>query len=329
MASFSLCGINLLFSLFSLIHFVSSQLPRNFYPRTQDLTFVIDFNKNQISGKTWIYIERESAQTERTVVFNYFNDTLELDKLVVLETWDFENRTEVEIENMQKNEMEETVELQLSETSSTKLLLEIEFTSKIEEFDSHRVGAYRMYPDSHGMATLFEMSFARRVLPCFDDPHFQTNFNLRVKLDPSVSSDCKVVLSNSPTSNVNTEKREFTFKETIPIPSYLLAIAVLNSRKHQLFIKGSLNKTKGPLIQFWSFPNQKIMTNETFYSQLIQIAADTVIKCEKEFGVDIALEKIDFVQMSLASGIAGVEHPGLVTLSPLCECDIVKNVNLQ
>lgn len=91
-------------------------------------------------------------------------------------------------------------------------------------FNTRSVGLYK-YKDGGRpyLSTQFEMTDARRCFPCFDEPSFKIPFQLTVE----APNDCRVY-SNTPENRVykKGEQTVHEFATTLPIPSYLVALAV-------------------------------------------------------------------------------------------------------
>ncbi|MGE5183026.1 MAG: M1 family peptidase, partial [Acidobacteriota bacterium] len=87
-----------------------------------------------------------------------------------------------------------------------------------------------------------ESVFARRILPCFDEPRFKVPWKVTLVVPPD-----QVALANAPqlAAHLRSDgRREVTFAETPPMASYLLAIAV---GPFELVDVGKLGKGKLPV----------------------------------------------------------------------------------
>ena len=115
-------------------------------------------------------------------------------------------------------------------------------------FNRNSAGLYK-YTDQgvSYLSTQFEMTDARRAFPCFDEPIFKIPYQLTVSAPKDQS-----VFSNTPEIEA-VEKGEFIvhhFAETLPLPSYLVALAVgpyESTAQDGLGVPGRLVTTAGKL----------------------------------------------------------------------------------
>ena len=111
---------------FLLLLVSPQQLPRNYYPRVQDLQLNIDFDNDVIRGFTRIYLGHENSNSsDKTITFNFFNETLELGEIVIRESWG-ETYRKLEVTSIEKNEEREQVKLEFTGTTNSRIALEIE-----------------------------------------------------------------------------------------------------------------------------------------------------------------------------------------------------------
>lgn len=86
------------------------------------------------------------------------------------------------------------------------------------------LGLYKVKDaDESYLFTQFEPVFARKMLPCFDEPRFKTPFNVKVVSPKGL----KVIANNSLKTIIPQQDDEVhVFETTKPLPTYLLALAV-------------------------------------------------------------------------------------------------------
>lgn len=91
-----------------------------------------------------------------------------------------------------------------------------------EEYGKNPHGFYT-YQDSY--LTKFECSYARQMLPCFDDPNIRSTYAVKIIIPKDL-----VGISNMPIDkfNIIENEKEITFLRTPPMCSYLLCICVGN-----------------------------------------------------------------------------------------------------
>jgi alanyl aminopeptidase len=90
-------------------------------------------------------------------------------------------------------------------------------------FNTQAVALYRMEQDGLGYAfTQFEASDARGAFPCFDEPGFKIPWQLTVRVP-----EAHIAVTNTPVETQATEDgwTTYVFRETKPLPSYLIALA--------------------------------------------------------------------------------------------------------
>jgi cytosol alanyl aminopeptidase len=176
--------------------------------------------------------------------------------------------------------------------------LEIVFTNK---FNTQAVALYRMEREGLGYTfTQFEAEHAREAFPCFDEPSFKIPWRITVEIP-----ERHVAISNMPVDWDKERSRGFKvvgFKETPPLPSYLIAIAT------------------GPL-EFVPIPKTKVpirIVTVKGQSALAGAAVETtpaiLAALEKYFGQPYPFPKLDL--LAVPEYWAGaMENPGAITYS--------------
>ncbi len=172
--------------------------------------------------------------------------------------------------------------------------LEIEWTGKMSP------GLRGLYMASADLAvTQFEAADARRVFPCFDEPGFKAVWKLSVDVPEGV-----VVLSNgAPDSEerVAPGRRRVSFRETPPLPTYLVALAAGRADALPAVV------VRGTPVRTWSVPEKLRLTG---FGQ--DVAMEVLPRLEDYFGVPYAFGKLD--QLGVPDFEAGaMENAGLVT----------------
>jgi len=97
--------------------------------------------------------------------------------------------------------------------------IHITYTAEVRHGDSSGV-FYLKDKDSDYIFTQFENTDARDGFPCFDEPGYKTPWQLTLRVPAADSA-----VSNTPgTERTEGGTRTYTFKETKPLPSYLVAL---------------------------------------------------------------------------------------------------------
>jgi alanyl aminopeptidase len=98
--------------------------------------------------------------------------------------------------------------------------LRIDFRSA---FGTRAVGLYRMEAEGQAYTfTQFESDDAREAFPCWDEPEFKIPFQMTLKVPAK-----HLAISNTPVEKETQEDgwRTYSFRQTRPLPTYLLLIA--------------------------------------------------------------------------------------------------------
>lgn len=157
----------------------------------------------------------------------------------------------------------------------------------------HRVS----YEGRDYVYTQMEDMYARRVFPLFDEPSFKIPWNLTITAPKGLT-----VIANTPVERVEEEDgvQHVSFRETKPLPSYLLAFAV-----------GPMDRVPLPGM---SVPGY-VYTPAGGTDQLGFVLREThriVAALEDYFGSSYPFAKLDFVAVP-EFAFGAMENPGLIT----------------
>ncbi len=176
-------------------------------------------------------------------------------------------------------------------------VLHISYEGKITRNSS--AGLFQMKDgDQWYVYSQFEPTDARRAFPCFDEPSFKVPWQLTLHVPKD-----DVALANTPSlSEINepNNMKAVKFKETKPLPSYLIALAV---GRFDVVDAGKVGKTPLRIIP----PHGKGVEAKSAVEaipQLLQLL-------EKYFGTPYPYEKLDSVVMPISN--FAMENVGLIT----------------
>lgn len=151
--------------------------------------------------------------------------------------------------------------------------------------------------------TQFESTDARDAFPCFDEPSYKVPWSLTLHVPASVRA-----VSNTPVQEetVEGEQRTFIFKQTKPLPSYLVAFAI---GPFEYVEAGFAGRNHVPV---------RIITPKGKADEAKYAAAVTAViltRLEEYFDVPYPYEKSDQIAIPVTFGFGAMENAGLVTYS--------------
>lgn len=130
--------------------------------------------------------------------------------------------------------------------------------------------------------TQLEATDARRFFPCFDEPVMKARFRMAV-----TTSAKNTVLSNAPiarTKKLPRNKKRVEFRETPPLSTYLVALAVGELEASRAVKLGTTP------IRVWHVPSKKKLTGFA-----LECAKETLARLERYFDLPYPYEKLDLV----------------------------------
>ncbi|MBX3273200.1 MAG: M1 family metallopeptidase [Sandaracinaceae bacterium] len=173
-------------------------------------------------------------------------------------------------------------------------------------FDRQLKGLYRVDTGGESYAfTQFEATSARYAFPCFDEPRFKTPFDLTLSVSPAHEAIANTLV-------VSTERvegmKEVRFAETLPLPTYLVAMAVgpldvvehapippSSVRSRPLPFRGVAARGRGPRLAY-----------------ALEHTAALLAWLEEYFGIEYPYDKLDIIAVpDFASG--AMENAGAIT----------------
>ena len=148
--------------------------------------------------------------------------------------------------------------------------------------------------------TQFETTDARGAFPCFDEPSYKAPWQLTLH----VPAQDKAV-SNTPASETSEGGlTTYTFKETRPLPSYLVAFAV---GPFEFVDAGYAGRKRIPV----RIVTPKGRAEEARYAA--EVTATILTRLEDYFGIPYPYEKADQVAVPVTAGFGAMENAGMVT----------------
>ncbi|MBL9012677.1 MAG: hypothetical protein JNL83_00780, partial [Myxococcales bacterium] len=180
-----------------------------------------------------------------------------------------------------------------------ELTLELHYTGKADPSDHDQEGLFRQNGLLFSQA---EAAFARRIVPCFDEPGFKVPWQVTI-----VAPKGEVALANAPMESdtiLPDGRHETRFAPIDALPTYLFAIAV---GRFVLVDGGTVGRAKVPLRIAVAAKDRK----RTAYA--VAMTGKLVDTLEVYFDMPLPVAKLDFVAVPELFG--AMEHPGLVTFS--------------
>ena len=280
------------------------RLDINFYPDSQKVNLSYLTKDQKITGTTEIYILNKQKTKINEVTLNSYNITV---RKVQLKSIDGKL---VQQKGFGLLPQYEKLVVTLSEDLTTDFILFVEFESRVNSFESmeNRIGAYLLVDENNnktiGLATQFQSSFARTVFPCFDEPYFRTKFKLNFTVLQDPNREFDMILGNEGEINradIKSQPIGAEFNQTVPIPTYLVAFAVLKSSHYQVVLQFDyFDKLVRVIIPK---NDLKLWKNGTFEKELKYFIPFTISYCENKFGFPWKMSsKIDILFADMVAG---------------------------
>ena len=155
------------------------------------------------------------------------------------------------------------------------------------------------YINDENVCTQFEPNYARKLLPCFDEPCVKSTFKVIVQASANLKA-----LSNMPQESIiqKGDDNITTFQTTPPMCTYLLAIAIGN------FVCLSGNSSSGLPVDIYLAPE---------YSQFLQfplkIAIQALDYLENYFDMGVGLPRLQIIGVKKFL-LGGMENYGLIVI---------------
>jgi cytosol alanyl aminopeptidase len=177
--------------------------------------------------------------------------------------------------------------------------IHVEYEGQVSRKDME--GIFQVKDGGHWyIYSQFESILARQAFPCFDEPSYKVPWQLRLNVpkEDTAFSNTPVVSETEGSDG----RKTVEFRETRPLPSYLVAIAVGPLDIVEARHAGAKNTAIRIIVPRGRGPEAEYVAAAT---------PDIVNLLEKYFGIPYPYEKLDQAAIPVA-GYA-MEHPGLVT----------------
>lgn len=143
--------------------------------------------------------------------------------------------------------------------------------------------------------TQLEPNHARSLLPCFDTPTIKSTFSATIK------SVHPVVFSGLPVESKTTDEGVYQFEQTVPIPSYLIAVA-----------SGNITSAKiGPRSTVYAEPELLEASKEEFSQDI-----ERFIETAESIAGPYIWGTYDFLVNPASFPYGGMENPNITFLTP-------------
>ena len=178
--------------------------------------------------------------------------------------------------------------------------LKIDYTGTVVTKNSS--GIFRQQDNGNWyIFTQFEATDARAAFPCFDEPSYKTPWQLTLHIP---SGDTAVSNTGIANEDATAAGKTVTFRQTKPLPSYLVAFAV---GPFEYVDAGKAGKNQVPV----RIVVPKGHAAEAKYAA--SVTAEIINKHEQYFGYPYPYDKADQVAIPDTAGFGAMENPGMVT----------------
>lgn len=281
--------------------FSNSHLPAGY-----DLEFSIDALKPNFKAQSIIHLApNDKFNNSESSAFNLSLNTQSIISLSAAAILQSGERQKLQIS---LNKTNQTTDYSFGKPLDAKAI-EITYLGQIEtilKYEDVTKGLFKiqyMNPltgqnDLHIWSTHTQPNFGSKLFPCIDEISLKVPFNLTLKLDKKFD-----VVANSAiqSEDVDGNTKTCVFKQTLPIPTSLFAFRFgdLEMIEHKA--------TKIPLRVF-------TQVGESHRSRFaMNTAIETLTKLSDAFGMDLPLEKLDFIALPFLSDGA-VENFGHISI---------------
>lgn len=176
----------------------------------------------------------------------------------------------------------------------------ISYTGHVRQQDSSGVFAMEDNGNKY-IFTQFESTDARGAFPCFDEPSYKVPWQVTLSIPRQYTA-----VSNTPIANEapDGERKTVAFRQTKPLPSYLVAFAIGD---FDFVPAGTAGRNHVPV----RIVTPKGHADEAKYAA--EVTATILTRLENYFGIPYPYEKSDEVAIPVTFGFGAMENAGMVT----------------
>ena len=267
------------------------RLPRQLLPQSNRVRIVLDPARESFEGR----IEIEARALAPWQVFWLNARSLVIDKATV------ETRDTLPLELLQGNE--QVIGFRAPrEIPAGPITVTIDYSGKIDDNETQGIFRQREGDDWYAF-TQFEALGARRAFPCFDEPDSKVPWQITLEVPEKLAAISNTAVLSEQATGRGT--REVVFKQTPPLPSYLVAFAVGPFD----FVNGGTTAHGTPV---------RIVVPRGRGAEVGYVVENTspiLALLEDYFGRPYPFDKLDLVAIPVTVGFGAMENPGLVTFN--------------
>lgn len=178
--------------------------------------------------------------------------------------------------------------------------IEIAYSGPLQKTDVEGLFKQTEAGDSY-ILTQFEPTSARRAIPCFDEPALKTPWKITLRVPRNLEA-----FANTPVDSTRTEgeTKVVRFRESKPLPSYLVALA---SGPFEIIPGGVAGKNKTPLRIIATRGHRD---EAKWASEVTPVVFNAL---EEYFGIPYPYEKLDQITIPVTVAFGAMENAGLIT----------------
>ena len=163
-------------------------------------------------------------------------------------------------------------------------------------------GVFRMEDNGNRyLFTQFESTDARTAFPCFDEPAYKVPWQLTLNVP---AADTAISNTSPEHEETRGDRKIYSFRQTKPLPSYLVAFAV---GTFDYVDAGKAGRNHIPV----RIVTPKGHADEAKYAA--EVTATIITRLEDYFGIPFPYDKSDQVAIPVTFGFGAMENAGMVT----------------